>query len=83
MTFAGTGFTPKWECGTYFLLIITKEFVQKESDTINTNMNKKKRVLMKYHVLGIDTTHGKNTYFWEQETPDAVMLEVEQKWPNH
>lgn len=32
MPFAGTGFTPKWERGTCFLLVITMEFVQKESD---------------------------------------------------
>lgn len=54
MTFAGTGFTPKRECATCFFLIITMEFVQKESDRINKNMNKK-CVLMKYDVLGIDT----------------------------
>lgn len=67
MPFAGAGFTPKWEHGTRFFLIITREFVQKESDTINKNMNKKKCVLMKYHVLGIGTkstaTHRKNTHF--------------------
>lgn len=69
MPFAGTGFTPKWEHGTCFFLIITTEFVQKESDTINKNMNEKKYVLMKYHVLGINTkittTHRKNKRFWE------------------
>lgn len=48
------------------------EFMQKESDTINKNMNKKKCVLMKY-VFGIHTeiitAHRKNT----QETPAAIM----------
>lgn len=56
MPFAETGFTPKWERGTCFFLIITMEFVQKESDTINKITNEKKCVLMKYHVLGSDTT---------------------------
>lgn len=52
MPFAETGFTPKWERGACFSLIITMKFVQKESDTINKNTNEKKCVLMKYHVLG-------------------------------
>lgn len=73
MPFAGTVFTPKREHGTCFFLIIAMEFMQKESDTINKNMNKKKCVLMKYHVFGIHTeiitAYRKNT----QETPAAIM----------
>lgn len=69
MPFAETGFTPKWERGACFFLIITMKFVQKESDTINKNTNEKKCVLMKYHVLGNDTnfktTQRKHKHYWE------------------
>lgn len=69
MPFAETGFTPKWERGACFSLIITMKFVQKESDTINKNTNEKKCVLMKYHVLGNDTnfktTQRKHKHYWE------------------
>lgn len=72
MPFAGTGFTPKREHGTCFLFIITMEFLQKEFDTINKNMNRKKCVLMKYDKFGIHTeimrTHRKNA----QQTPAAI-----------
>lgn len=64
MPFAETGFTPKREHGTCFF-IITMEFVQKEFDTINKNMNKKECALMKYRVFRIHTeimrAHRKNT----------------------
>lgn len=70
MPFAGTGFLTKREHGRSFFFIITMEF-----DTINKNMNRKKYVLMKYHLFGIHAeimrAHRKNT----QQTPAAIMTQ--------